>query len=156
MTHRFRTAFLPIALLLTLAPTVARAQIEEPRIPLQTKLSELNRFRAEYAENFNKHDVAAVTAMYSPTAMIVTNTGTVVSGREAISQWLTQGTREIPHIIIDSDSMAVYGNTAVDMGKTTAHPSAGGEQVTRYLVVLRRDMNGWKVVRLSSTPVTGM
>ena len=87
MTHRFRTAFLPIALLLTLAPTVARAQIEEPRIPLQTKLSELNRFRAEYAENFNKHDVAAVTAMYSPTAMIVTNTGTVVSGREQISQW---------------------------------------------------------------------
>jgi hypothetical protein len=50
--------------------------------------------------------------------------------------------------------MAVYGNTAVDVGTAKQHPAGGGEMVARYMVVLRRDMNGWKIVRLINTPVT--
>jgi ketosteroid isomerase-like protein len=154
--HSVRS-YLPLVLALAFAaPAVARAQIEEPRIPLQTKLSEINRLRVEYAEDFNKHDIAGVLAMYSPEAIIVTPTGATKKGTAEITEHITQFAATVPHIIITSDSLAIYGNTAVDEGTLTAHPSAGGEQVTRYLAVLRRDMKGWKVVRVSSTPVTGM
>ncbi len=153
MSFRMRTAVLSMALTLVLAPTFAHAQIDEPRIPLQTKLTELTRFRTEYAENFNKHDAAAVAAMYAPDAILIARTGQVFSGRDQIAHYMTNGTREIPHIIIASDSMVVYGNTAVDTGKLTQHPAAGGELVSHYMVVLRRDMKGWKIMRVSDTPV---
>jgi ketosteroid isomerase-like protein len=153
MSLRFPAAYLPLVLMLTLTPAVARAQIDEPRIPLQTKMTELNRFRTEYAENFNKHDAAAVAAMFAADGSVIAPNGAVFTGNDQITQYLLQGTRDIPHIIIASDSTVVYGNTAIDLGKTTAHPAAGGEMVTRYLVVLNRDMNGWKIVRLSSTPI---
>jgi ketosteroid isomerase-like protein len=155
MTRRHTRSFLPLVLTLALAtPAIARAQIEEPRIPLQTKTSELNRFRTEYAENFNKKDVAAVVAMYSSDIIVVEPTGNVIKGIDAVRAWFTQGAANLPHLVIESDSMAVYGNTAVDMGTAKQHPSGGGEMVARYMVVLRRDMNGWKIVRLINTPVT--
>ena len=153
MTLSLRSAFLPLALVLTLGPTVASAQIEEPRIPLQTKLSELNRFRTEYAEAFNRKDAAALAAMYAQDAIINDADGTSIMGGEKIQQFLTQGASQFPHMVIVSDSLAVYGNTAIDVGTTKLHPSAGGEKVTRYLVVLRRGMNGWKLIRVASTPV---
>jgi ketosteroid isomerase-like protein len=152
--HRIRSS-LPLVLALALAtPVVARAQIEEPRIPLQTKLSELNRFRIEYAENYNKKDVAAVVGMYSSDVIIIDPAGAVTKGLDQLRTAMTAGVANWPHLVIESDSMAVYGNTAVDVGTAKTHPAAGGENVTRYLVVMRRDMNGWKLVRLISTPVT--
>jgi ketosteroid isomerase-like protein len=152
-SHRIRSC-LPLVLALALAaPTVARAQIEEPRIPLQTKLSELTRFRTEYAVNFNNKDIPAVVAMYSPDIIIVEPTGNTTKGLDAVRAWFTNNA-PLPHLVIESDSMAVYGNTAVDVGTAKTHPAAGGEQVVRYLVVLRRDMNGWKLIRIIQTPVT--
>lgn len=152
--HGIRSC-LPLVLALALAtPAVATAQIEEPRIPLQTKISELTRFRTEYAENFNKKDIPAVVAMYSDDVIVIEATGATFVGKEAVRTWLTQGGADLPHLVIASDSLAVYGNTAVDVGTAKAHPAAGGEMVTKYLVVLRRDMNGWKLIRVISTPVT--
>lgn len=144
----------PVLFALALAPTVASAQIEEPRIPLQTKLSEINRFRVEYAETFNKKDVAALTAMWSEDAMFIDVDGSTHKGIAAVREWYTQRQASLPHLVLQSDSLAVYGNTAVDMGTAKTHPAAGGEQVARYLAVLRRNMNGWKLVRVSNTPVT--
>jgi ketosteroid isomerase-like protein len=154
MVHRHRVSTLALLLALA-APAVVRAQIEEPRIPLQTKLSELNRFRVEYAENYNKKDVAAVAAMYSNDVIVTMANGTVLKGIDQVRQSLTTDLASGPHLVIESDSMAVYGNTAVDVGTSKVHPAAGGEMVTRYMVVLRRDMNGWKLVRIIVTPVGG-
>jgi len=157
MTPRFRIrSSLPLVLALALAtPVIARAQIEEPRIPLQTKISEMNRFRTEFAENFNKKDIAAVVGMYSNDIIVVEPTGNVIKGIDGVRAWFTAGAANLPHLVIESDSTAFYGNTAVDVGTAKQHPAAGGEIVTRYLVVLRRDLNGWKLVRVISTPVTG-
>jgi ketosteroid isomerase-like protein len=140
---------------LALAPTVATAQIEEPRIPLQTKLTELNRFRVEYAENFNKKDAAALAAMYADDAMINDRDGRVYKGGAQIREYMTAGAASFPHMVIESDSMAIYGNTAVDVGTTRMHPAGAAEIVSRYMVVLRRGMNGWKLVRVAVTPVSG-
>ena len=138
---------------LALAPTVALAQIEEPRIPLQTKMTELNRFRVEYAEYWNKKDVPSLVAMWSDDVVFYDVDGQSYRGRDQVRKWYTDRSASMPHLVLESDSMTVYGNTAVDMGTSKMHPAGGGEQVARYLVVLRRNMNGWKLVRAAITPV---
>jgi ketosteroid isomerase-like protein len=149
LPHRMGSLKTPLVLsLLLAAPVVARAQIEEPRIPLQTKRSELYRFRMEYAEAFNKKDGASVVAMFAPDAIVVDADGTMLNGITMIRSGLTRDAANWPHLELQSDSLAIYGNTAVDVG-TARH----GDMVTRYTVVLRRDMNGWKLVRFQSTPV---
>ena len=138
---------------LALAPSVASAQIEEPRIPLQTKMSELNRFRTEYAEYWNSKNVDAMVAMWSNDAMFNDGDGAVYKGSDAVKKWYTDRAANMPHLVLTSDSLAIYGNTAVDMGTSRMHPPGAAEMVARYLVVLRRGMNGWKVVRAAITPV---
>jgi ketosteroid isomerase-like protein len=142
-----------VLLALTLAPAVAMAQIEEPRIPLQTKLSELNRFRVEYAENWNSKNIPALVAMWSEDAMFNDGDGQTYRGSAAVKKWYNDRSANMPHLVIESDSLSIYGNTAVDMGTSKMHPAGGGEQVARYIVVLRRNMNGWRVVRAAITPV---
>lgn len=150
-------ALAPVLLALTLGiPAVAAAQIDEPVIPLQTRQSELYRFRIEYALDFNNHNAAALAALYSPDAIVIAGNGNGITGTEQIRQFLTQSLATTPNITLASDSLAIYGNTAIDYGTLTARPAAGGEQVSRYLAVLRRDHDGWKVIRVSSTPVTEM
>jgi hypothetical protein len=51
-------------------PSLARAQIPDSAIPLQTVINETNRFRAEYADSYNAKDVMALTAMYAPDAIV--------------------------------------------------------------------------------------
>ena len=151
---RIRTSIPLVLALAFAAPAVVSAQIEEPRIPLQTKLSELTRFRTEYAENFNKKDAPAVVAMYSKDVIVINPDGSMTKGLDALRANMTAAATTWPHLVISSDSMAVYGNTAVDVGTATVHPAAGGEEVSSYIVVLRRDMNGWKLIRVVNTPVT--
>lgn len=145
-----------VAILLTLAlaaPSIARAQIEEGRVPLRTAVTELQTFRAEYADDYNKKDVAALTALFAPDAIVILRDGSVFTGQAAIRKAFLTDPAKMPHVVIVSDSMRVYGNTAMDQGTLTSHPPAGGALVDRYLVVLRRGMQDWKIVRLAVVPV---
>jgi uncharacterized protein (TIGR02246 family) len=148
------------ALILTLAagaPSVARAQIPDSVIPLQTVISETYRFRIEYAENYNKKDAAAVAAMYAPDAIITTEDGMTYVGLAAITAALTKMAPTFPHLVIKSDSLVAFGRTAIDVGTSTMHPSAGGEMKSQYLAVLRRGTDRqWKIIRLSVVPVAPM
>jgi ketosteroid isomerase-like protein len=153
MTLRNRTTLALLFTLVGLAPTTALAQIEENRIPLQTKLSELYRFREEYAAAYNKKDVAVLSAMYAPDAIVVTSNGAVSVGKDAVAKGMGAAASGWAHAVLTSDSMAVYGNTAVDQGTIRHHPQGSPEVVERYLVVLRRGMQDWKIVRVAVTPV---
>ncbi len=135
------------------APSAAYAQIEEGLVPLQTAVSELDRLRAWYATSFNAKDAGALAAMYSADAVLIQSNGTVLSGRDAIKSAFVTAAPAFPHLVITSDSVRVYGNTALDHGTLAFHPTAGGEMVERYLVVLRRGMNGWTLLRAISVPV---
>ena len=144
------------ALLSTLAfavPSIARAQIPEDAIPLQTLTSEMNRFRVEYADHYNNKDVAALVAMYAPDAIVTLEDGTTHVGREAIKAALTKMAPTFPHLVITSDTLLSFGHTAIDVGTTTMHPQGGGELTSRYLVVLRRPMRDWQILRVSLVSV---
>ncbi len=153
MALRNRTTLALLFTLAGLAPTTARAQIEENRVPLQTKLTELYRFREEYAAAYNKKDHSAITAMYDASAIVIPANGAVAVGSAAIGQAMASTAPTWAHVVLTSDSMAVYGNTAVDQGTARYHPAGSPEVVERYLVVLRRGMQDWKIVRLAVTPV---
>ena len=147
------------ALVLTLAagaPSIARAQRPDSIIPLQTVISQVYRFRVEYAENYNKKDAAALAGMYDANAIVIDADGSTVVGIAAIKALLVKNAPTFPHLVIKSDSLIAFGHTAVDEGTSTQHPAAGGELVSHYLVVLRRGVgeSDWKIVRLAIVPVT--
>ena len=120
---------------------------------MQTALTELARFRERYAEMYNTKDVAELALMYGDHAIVIAKDGSMTVGKPAITALLKMLAPSFTHVVITSDSMTVYGNTAVDHGTAKYHPTGKPEVVERYLVVLRRGMKEWKLVSLASVPV---
>lgn len=151
MIARRTWSSLPLAaLLVCIATAGANAQgIESPRVPVRTAIKELNTLRAEYADLYNKKDVAAITAMYLADAVMVQPDGTTLLGRAAIGKALTDQAPTWQQVSIKSDTMRVFGNTAWDVGTLTSRSPEGDASVSHYLVVLRRGVQVWQVSSLA-------
>jgi ketosteroid isomerase-like protein len=145
-------AWLPLVVSLAyLLPSVATGQgIEKPRVPLRTALDELRGLREEYAASFNKKDAAKLVGMYASDATLIGGDGTMLTGTDAIQNSLETG--PWLKMSIASDSVRVFGNTAWDVGTVSMADSGGHENVSRYLVVLRRGVNVWKINSLAIVP----
>jgi ketosteroid isomerase-like protein len=136
-----------LAALTVAVPALANAQgIETPRIPLRTALNEISAFRAEYESAYNKHDLPALTAMYTPDAVVIMTTGEQVMGRAAIGKMLAAdsaaGTTRF-----ESDTTRVVGHTAWEVGTMSSDKG-----VARYLVVLRRGLKDWQLASVAVVP----
>ena len=147
-------AWLPLMVSLPfLLPNVATGQgIERPRVPVRTALAEIRTFRAAYAEAFNKKDPAAVADMYAPDAIVIQGDGSQLVGMDAIQKAFATDAPTWPQMTITSDTVRVFGNTAWDVGTTRSQRAAGGEEVSHYLVVLRRGITDWKIKGLAVVP----
>ena len=144
-----------VAVLATAAASPAIAQgVEAPRVPLRTAIKELNTLRAEYADLYNRKDAAAITAMYLPDAVLVREDGSTLLGREAIGAAMTAEAKGWGQITLASDTMRVFGNTAWDVGEMRGKGPDGAASGSRYLVVLRRGMQSWKISSLAVVPET--
>ncbi len=151
LARRSRAWLLLIVSLALLLPTVVVGQgIEAPRVPIRTAHNELSAVREEYADAFNRKDAGAVAAMYATDATAIWGDGTALTGRPAIQQRLEAGPWS--KMSITSDTVRVYGNTAVDMGTVRMSVAGGDEQVSHYLVVLRRGVKDWKINSLAVVP----
>lgn len=153
MTHapRLRSWLTLACSLALLIPAVAIAQgIEQPRVPLRTALDEIRTLREAYAKAFNDKNAATVAGMYAPDAVVIRADGVVLTGNEAIRKDLEAG--QWPAMSITSDNVRVYGNTALDVGTVSMTPAGGKENVSHYLVVLRRGIKDWKVSRVAVVP----
>ncbi|HLS47658.1 MAG TPA: nuclear transport factor 2 family protein [Gemmatimonadales bacterium] len=145
-----------IPMLLVLAPSVALAQgIEADRQRLRTAQDDIRTLRSQYAEAYNAKDAAAVAALYTSDGIMVNSSGEMVAGAEEIASSMASAAPSWPHVVISSDTVRVYGSTAVDVGRFTTHPASGGEKVERYVAVLRRGMDGWRVSHAVLVPATG-
>ncbi|HEU4829266.1 MAG TPA: nuclear transport factor 2 family protein [Gemmatimonadales bacterium] len=134
---------------LMLAPSLAFAQgIAADRQRLRTAMDDLRALRTEYVEMYNKKDAAGVTNLYADDAIVIQPDGTMLTGTEEIGKAMTEESKDWAHAVIESDTLRVYGSTAVDIGSFTTHPAGGGEQKMRYTSVLRRGMNGWKLTHV--------
>ena len=145
-----------IALALAVArPVAAAAQgVETPHLPLRTVIDELNSTRAQYAEAYNAKNADAVAAFYLPEAILIDDSGTQTSGAKAIGEMMKKNAATWPHMVLTSDTVRVYGGTALDFGTVKTHPKEGGEIVSHYLAVLRKGLKGWKLAAVASVPVT--
>ena len=137
------------------APSVANGQgIEKPRIPLRQAVDEIRELRETYADAFNKKDSTTVAGMYSPDAIFIRGDGSMLVGKAAITKEIDANAPQWPQTTIESDSLRVVGHTAWDIGTTRDRMAGGGEQVSRYLVVLRRGLKFWKISALALVPVS--
>ena len=152
MSRRFRLFVAALAVMLFAFPPVVRAQIEEGLVPLQTARTELARFRNAYAEMFNQKDQTGLGNTYADDAVWLSGDGMTYTGGAAIRAEIAKRVAAGGHIVITSDTMSVFGNTGIDVGTVTMHPTAGGELKSHYLVVLRRGYKEWKIVRLAEVP----
>src|SRR5438477_3336603 len=153
LVRRFR-AWLPLMVSFAVVlPNVAIGQgIERPRVPVRKALDEIRVLRAEYAEAFNKQDTATLVGMYAPDAILIRGDGTMLTGKDAIQKSFEAG--PWGQLSIESDTVRVFGNTAVDVGTARTSRKGGGEDVGRYLVVLRRGITTWRISSLASVPET--
>jgi ketosteroid isomerase-like protein len=150
VSRRTRSSLPLGALFVMIAAVTAHAQgIESPRVPVRTAIKEINTLRAEYADLYNKKDVAALTAMYLPDAVMLRADGSTVLGRSAIGKALAEEAPTWQQTAIASDTMRVFGNTAWDVGTLTSRSSDGAQNVSHYLVVLRRGVETWQVSSLA-------
>ena len=152
-SHRALSS-LPLAMalaLLTTSPAAAQG-IEAPRVPLRTAIKEINTLRAEYATLYNTKDAAALTAMYLPDAVVIRQDGSTLLGRTAVGKAFAEEAAGWSQITLSSDTMRVFGNTAWDVGSMAGQSSGGDQSVSRYLAVLRRDAQSWKISSLAVVP----
>ena len=147
---------LPLALAASLCiPFIASGQgIPKDRAPLTTTLGEISALRTAYVDAFNAKDAKALSAMYTTNAIIISADGSQTEGGPAISKMFADSAANWPHAVVKSSGLRLYGTTAVDVGTWTVHPKAGGEMVSRYLVVLRKDMKGWKLAYSANAPMS--
>jgi uncharacterized protein (TIGR02246 family) len=150
-THR--TGILALALALAAPAALAAQGIPANAPPLRTSLADLATLRATYVDAFNKKDAAAVTALYADDAVVILEDGQMLNGGLEIGARMAAEAPNWPHAVAESDTTRVYGSTAVDLGTWTVHPADGGEMKFRYVTMLRRGLNGWKITHVSLVPM---
>jgi uncharacterized protein (TIGR02246 family) len=151
LANRSRSWLMLAVSLAVLTPCVASAQgIEKPRVPIRTALDEIAHVRASYATAFESKDAATLATMYSPNAIVIEADGSVSKGRDAIRKHIEDG--GFGKLTIDSDTTSVFGNTAMDVGTSTVADKNGKENTSHYLVVLRRGIKDWSIIRLALVP----
>jgi uncharacterized protein (TIGR02246 family) len=147
-------AWLPLVVSLALLPNVANGQgIEKPRVPVRTALDEIRVLREEYAQAFNKKDTPTLVGMYAPDATLIGGDGSMLAGKDAIQKSLEAG--PWLRMSIASDTVRVFGNTAIDVGTVSMADTEGHESVSHYLVVLRRGVKTWTINSLAIVPEAG-
>ena len=151
-TRRDRIGLLAVSLAL-IATSAASAQgIETPHVPVRTAIREINTLRAEYTDDLNRKAVEALTAMYLPDAVLVQADGSTLMGRAAIGQSLAEKAPSWGQSTISPDTLRVFGNTAWEVGTMSSQDSDGAVTTSRYLVVLRRGVEAWKVSSVALVP----
>ncbi len=150
---RCRSSLPLVAALALFGTSTAVAQgVESPRVPLRTAINEINTIRSEYADLYNRKDAAALTAMYLPDAVLVRGDGRTLVGQDAIGKAMGEEAAGWSQLTLSSDTMRVFGNTAWDVGSMTSTGSGGETSVSRYLVVLRRGVQSWKISSAAVVP----
>jgi uncharacterized protein (TIGR02246 family) len=150
--RRARIGLLAAALALAATSPAAAQGIEAPRVPVRTAIKEINTFRAAYADAWNRKAPAEIAAMYLHDAILIRGDGTTLVGREAIGASLAERAPSWGQATISSDTMRVYGNTAWDVGTMSNRGSNDSLTITRYLVVLRRGVQEWKISTAAVVP----
>jgi ketosteroid isomerase-like protein len=134
------------ALLVTLVVTSPAAHAQAARSDTDAIKEAARQFSAAYVRG----DVDAITALYTPDAVIFPERSDAISGHDALKRYWKQepGQRVTRHLLIPTQ-VTVDGQHAYDHGiyeiAGERNGKGWGPVRGKYLVVWRRQPDGWKM-----------
>jgi uncharacterized protein (TIGR02246 family) len=99
---------------------------------------------------FTKHDLEGCLAIFSDDAQILPEHGSVVSGREAIIDFLKNTMTPVVSFNTDTDLLMVRDDIAVEQGHYTVRNIRRGENIEmgKYMHIWRKEHGEWKLYRV--------
>lgn len=103
-----------------------------------------------YEQAFNKQDVAACLAMFTDDAQILPERGPIVSGHDAIEQYLKNQMTPVALYDTDDDMTLVRGDVAIEQGQYRVRNLRRGADIEegKYIRIWRSTNGDWKLYRL--------
>jgi uncharacterized protein (TIGR02246 family) len=120
----------------------------------------IDSIRSAWGAAAERKDAATVAGMYTDDAVVLEAESPIASGRDAIQKAFAEAFPISSNLKINSDKLEVSGDLAYDYGTFSRHVAPPGAKAMdmkgNYLVVLRREGGGWKIVRqMSYIPPAG-
>ncbi len=115
---------------------------------------------AEWVRSMKTGDVRAIAAPYADDAIFVTQTGSVVKGRDAVAQLMRERIAQAGKardVALVQDGVTLQGTLIYEWGHATMEFARPGGAPTRtggrYLTVWQKDTTGrWEIIRNLSLP----
>jgi uncharacterized protein (TIGR02246 family) len=106
----------------------------------------LNKLAAEWAAGFNAKDAAKVASLYADDAVLMPPNLPMVKGRASIEAHFKGEIQQgVTNLQLKPMESAISGSQAFEAGTSTATVPGGQTDVGKYLVVLKRVGNDWKI-----------
>lgn len=105
----------------------------------------------QFADAFNRADAEALAALFAPEAELVDEEGNLYRGREEISEILGRFFETFPGATVDrevEEVRPVGPSLAIEDGVMTITSEGGGTARNRYLAVLVKAEDGWRIASL--------
>jgi uncharacterized protein (TIGR02246 family) len=132
---------------LAVAVTVASAVVAMGIVQSQGKTDPaLNKLAAEWAAAFNARDASKIALLYADDAVVMPPNKPMVKGRANIETHFKGEIEQGPtNFQLNPFESAISGSQAFEAGTTTVTLPGGETDRGKYLVVLKRVGNDWKI-----------
>lgn len=106
----------------------------------------LNTLAAAWAAAFNAKDAAKIASLYADDAVVMPPNQPMVKGRANIeAHWKSEIQQGAANLQLTPVESAISGSQAFEAGTSTMTLPGGQTEVGKYLVVLKRVGNDWKI-----------
>ena len=118
-----------------------------------TLRTQIERNAAQFAEGFNRGDIASIVAMYDTGAVVLAPNAPVMGGRQNIAQfWNGARQQGFKTLSLTVQSVEQVGDHAIDLGSYELVVQPPGQSATtdrgKYMVIWKRQADGsWKLYR---------
>ena len=132
---------------LAVAVTLAATLVFAGTIQSQTKTDPaLNKLAAEWAAAFNARNASKIALLYADDAVVMPPNKPMVKGRAAIEAHFKGEIEQGPtNFQLNPFESAISGSQAFEVGTTTVSLPGGEIDRGKYVVVLKRVGNDWKI-----------
>src|SRR5262245_2885294 len=103
----------------------------------------------EFEAAFDRGDIDAVAALYTPDATVMPPDADIISGRTSIAEfWSAARASGIRSVSLQIHDVQAAGDTAYEIGTATltmqSDGGASGSAAVKYVVVWKHDAEGWR------------